>query len=147
MRLPFRALAFGAAITVTSLLAACAADPVVYHLEATNLAAPGLAGGTTATAVRTPSGWSLTRQGFYRGSRPERVRLTNAEERALDEALADPALYSPPQPFPGGCIDPDLTTLDVSANGTTRRLVLQCAAAPAMSSVLRILLGWPGGGD
>jgi hypothetical protein len=130
-----------------ALLGACAADPVIYHLEATNLAFPGLAGGTRATAVRTPSGWTLTRQGFYRGATPKRVRLTHAEALALDTALSDPALYAPPQPLPGGCIDPDLTTLDVTSNGATRRLALECATMPGISSVLRILFGWPQGGD
>ncbi|HEX8661242.1 MAG TPA: hypothetical protein VF686_05195 [Brevundimonas sp.] len=147
MRFAFGTLSAGAVISTAALLGACAADPVMYRLEATNLAFAGLAGGTTATAVRTSSGWSVTRQGFYRGSRPKRVRLTQAEALALDTALSDPALYVSPQPLPGGCIDPDLTTLDITANGATRRLSQECATAPGMSSVLRILFGWPRGGD
>jgi hypothetical protein len=147
VRFAFRTLNVGAVISMAALLGACAANPVMYRLEATNLAFAGLSGGATATAVRTSSGWSVTRQGFYRGSRPKRVRLSRAESLALDTALSDPALYASPQPLPEGCLDPDLTTLDITANGATRRLSLECATAPGMSSVLRILFGWPQGGD
>lgn len=147
MSFPFRPPALRTIIGLAALLGACAADPVIYRLEATNLAFPGLPGGATATAVRTSSGWSVTRQGFYRGSRPKRVRLTQAEALALDAALSDPALYAPPQPLPEGCIDPDLTTLEITSGGARRRLVLECASARGMSSVLRILFGWPPGGD
>lgn len=142
----FRPLNPAPFIGMAALLGACASDPVIYHLEATNLAFPGLAGGMTAIAIRTSSGWSLTRQGIYRGSRPQRVRLTRTEALALDAALSDPAVYAPPQLIPEGCIDPDLTTLNVTMNGVTRQLSLSCETAPGMSAVLRLLFGWPQGG-
>lgn len=123
------------------LLAGCATAPETYRLEAEIADPLGFPAG--ATAVRRASGWTAERRVYVNRS-AERLRLSSRESLALDAAVADPALYAPPVPLPPEtCIDDAPVTLDVIANGETRRLTLSCETSPGLEVVLRILFDWP----
>lgn len=123
------------------LTAACATSAPTHRLEAEVADLLGFPQGATAT--RGLRGWTIERR-LYALGKNERVRLSHQDSAALDAALADPAVYAPPQPLRGElCIDATVVTLDVIGYGPPRRLELDCETSPGLEPVLRIMFGWP----
>lgn len=134
-RLPMDLAPVAAALVVVG----CSTSPETYRLEAEIGDTLGFPQGATAT--REASRWTIERR-VYAYGQTRRVRLSSQDSLALDNAVADPALYASPVPR-SECIDAPSIALDVIVDGTARRLTLGCEISPGLDAVLHILFGWP----
>lgn len=143
--LMMRQFALGLApVAAVLVVAGCSSSLETYRLEA-EIADP-LGFPVGATATRGASRWTIERR-VYAYGQTRRVRLSPEDSLALDNAVADPALYA--RPAPGGedqCLDAPSVALDIIADGAARRLTLGCETSPDLNAVLRILFG-EGQGD
>ena len=130
-----------APVAAALVVIGCSTSPETYRLEAEIGDPLGFPQGATAT--RGASRWTIERR-VYAYGQTRRVRLSSEDSLALDNALADPALYASPVPrSEDECIDAPSITLNVIVGGPARQLTLGCETSPGLDAVLHILFGWP----
>lgn len=130
-----------AAVAAALVVIGCSTSPETYRLEAEIGDPLGFPQGATAT--RGASRWTIERR-VYAYGQTRRVRLSPEDSLALDNAVADPALYANPVPrSEDECIDAPSIALDVIVDGAARRLTFRCETSPGLDAVLHTLFGWP----